>query len=296
MDWIKRVLFILLRQIVKPYMGTGLGGNPFIATIYRFVAKLIMPSGKKMVDVNGYRMIARFGGIGQGLIFKGEYEPQTTEVFKALIKPKMTVVDIGANNGYFTLLSSRLVGSGGTVWAFEPEPRNFADLRNNLEMNRTKNVIPVNAAVSNSFGKATMFTSDTELGECSLIPCRPFNKQTIMVPTVILDNFVRGKVDFIKSDTEGNEIAILRSAKRILSDNNGLKIVLELYPTGLKAAGYSALDLWGILHDFGFYYITMINERKRKIEHLNLSEIEQYAKKQGSVNILCAKSPITGII
>jgi FkbM family methyltransferase len=299
MNWFKKVLFALFRNIiVKPFIGSGLGGNPFIASIYRAIAKLLVPSGKKLISINGYDMMARFGygGVGIGLIFAGEYEPQTTAMFKKLIKLGMTVVDIGGNCGYFTLLASKLVGDDGVVWAFEPEPRNYADLMANLNLNKVKNVIPVNAAVSNSFGEASMFISDVELGECSLLPCRPFNKKTITVPTILLDKYVRGKVDFIKSDTEGNEIAVLLGAKKILGSNNGLKIILEYYPDGIRSAGYRAQDLWDLLSGYGFRHIALLNEQNRQTQVVSFDGIQAYADRWGSANVLCSKQRIMEVL
>src|SRR5256885_8821899 len=54
------------------------------------------------------------------------YEPFETSLLAAEIRPGMTIVDVGANIGYYTLLFSKLAGDNGRVYAFEPEPQNFA--------------------------------------------------------------------------------------------------------------------------------------------------------------------------
>ena len=59
------------------------------------------------------------------------YEKETTELFKKIIKPGMTVIDIGAHIGYFTRLFSKLVGEKGKVFAFEADPINFSFLKRN---------------------------------------------------------------------------------------------------------------------------------------------------------------------
>ena len=53
------------------------------------------------------------------------YEPSETALMPQLITPGDTVLDIGANIGYFTILASRLVGPEGHIFAFEPEAKNF---------------------------------------------------------------------------------------------------------------------------------------------------------------------------
>ena len=60
------------------------------------------------------------------------WEMDVVELLQRTLRPGMTFVDIGANVGYFSVLASRLVGGGGEVIAFEPEPRTVSLLRANL--------------------------------------------------------------------------------------------------------------------------------------------------------------------
>ncbi|WP_233247757.1 FkbM family methyltransferase [Caulobacter endophyticus] len=62
-------------------------------------------------------------GLGPHLLLDGYWEMWTTEAIARAVKPGMTVVDVGANLGYFTLLMADLVGAGGRVHAFEPNPQ-----------------------------------------------------------------------------------------------------------------------------------------------------------------------------
>jgi FkbM family methyltransferase len=71
----------------------------------------------------------------------------------------MSVLDIGANVGFHTLLFARAVGAGGHVWAFEPDPENFTVLLRNLEMNPYRNVTAVPSAVGAATGKASLYRS-----------------------------------------------------------------------------------------------------------------------------------------
>ena len=69
----------------------------------------------------------------------------------------MTVVDIGANYGSYTLIASTLVGNDGKVYAFEPELGNYDILVKNIEMNGCTNVTPIRKAVSNKQGKVRLY-------------------------------------------------------------------------------------------------------------------------------------------
>src|SRR6185436_7645314 len=62
----------------------------------------------------------------------GTYEPETTRLVHKLVRPGMTVVDVGASVGYYSRLCGRLVGSRGRVYAFEPHPTIVELLRHNV--------------------------------------------------------------------------------------------------------------------------------------------------------------------
>ena len=76
---------------------------------------------------------------------------------REILKPGMVVLDIGANIGYHTLISSKLVGNTGKIYSFEPEPHNFKLLLKNIEINEFKNIIPINKALSNNIGSTKLF-------------------------------------------------------------------------------------------------------------------------------------------
>lgn len=70
----------------------------------------------------------------------GSYELQKQQIFIKTVRPRYVVYDIGAHVGFYTLLSSVLVGSQGKVLAFEPVPRNLQYLRRHVHMNCCPNV------------------------------------------------------------------------------------------------------------------------------------------------------------
>ena len=91
------------------------------------------------------------------LCTNGYHEPIETDLIKKHVKRGDVVLDLGANIGYFTLILPRLVGEEGKVFAFEPDPENFALLKKNVEINSYQNVVLVQKAVSNRNGKATLY-------------------------------------------------------------------------------------------------------------------------------------------
>ena len=93
-------------------------------------------------SLRGKQWLAESGGKVLRVL-GGTYEPEQTRAFEELVKPGDTVLDVGAHVGYYTLLSSVLVGASGRVFAFEPNPRNYHYLDQHVYLNRCRNVTTV---------------------------------------------------------------------------------------------------------------------------------------------------------
>ena len=287
---IKFKLFGLFKKIIKPFVGTGIGGIKPVGNTYRYIARNLIPEQKRVVDINGYKMAVRIDigrdidGISQQLIFDGYYEPVATKLVKKIIEPHMVTVDIGANIGYYSLLLSKL---SKQVWAFEPEDRNYKDLLTNIKLNGMTNIYSIKKAVTDRTGTAEFYVSDKESGEHSLVKCRNVNK-TVMVETVALSD-IFGSVDFMKIDTEGNEMYVLKGFYESLKENN-TKLLLEFWIDGIQASGYAPADLWELLEGLGYSHIYMIDEFNKDVRLTDLNDISSYWwKHKFSSNILCLK-------
>src|SRR5882762_4798355 len=69
-------------------------------------------------------------------MWAGAYERELVRLMKRTLKSGMTVLDVGANIGYFSALASGLVGNSGQVYAFEPMPQNLDDWVRDHAVNR----------------------------------------------------------------------------------------------------------------------------------------------------------------
>lgn len=87
------------------------------------------------------------------------YEPEVVRFLEQLLPQIDRVVEIGANVGIFTVYFSRSFAERGhgRIYAFEPSPRTFQALLDNLLANRADNVTPVNVAVSSKAGVAAFY-------------------------------------------------------------------------------------------------------------------------------------------
>ena len=90
-------------------------------------------------------------------IHRTRWEPNNDcQVFVSHLREGMTVMDVGANLGLYSLLISRAIGPSGKVYAFEPVPEIFARLKEHIALNNATNVIPVPVALSDEKGTAKM--------------------------------------------------------------------------------------------------------------------------------------------
>ena len=155
------------------------------------------------------------------LMWAGAYERELVDLFKRVLKPGMTVLDLGANIGYFSVLAAGLVGKSGQVHSFEPAPTCFTQLGRNLAAFPWAHVYP--AAVGDAPGTACFHFSDkaNETGWGSLLSGEDAPTRETTVPVVRLDDWAREqavrRVDFIKMDIEGGEFRALQGAAELLS-------------------------------------------------------------------------------
>lgn len=179
------------------------------------------------------------------------------------LEPGMTVLDIGAHHGLYTLLASKKVGSQGYVICFEPSPRELRRLRLNMLLNRCHNVRIVPSAVGSSEGTAEFFLClGQETGCNSLRPPAVFEPvKKVRVPITTLDRYLEkaeiGKVEFVKIDVEGAELDVVKGASKLLSDYRPL-ILCELADVRTEPWGYFSVKIYEFLKSRGYkwFFIT----------------------------------------
>jgi len=218
----------------------------------------------------------------------GLYEPGTTALCKEIVKPGMYVMDVGAHIGYYTLLFSKLVGSDGRVYAFEPHPQIFEMLRYNTR-NR-KNVVLLRKAVSNKMGEREFFFSKKTTGSHSFYTTE-FTTGSCRVETVYLDEFFRAegikRCDLIKIDVEGAEPLVIEGMRNLIKSADKLLIILEFNPSTLRSGNHNPegfLDV--LLKKFNVY---VINEQDGSLNPLTDIDLAKHIPEWKAVNLLCSK-------
>ena len=146
----------------------------------------------------------------------GGYEYKKRILFEKIVKKGSCVFDIGANVGFYTLLSSELVGPKGTVISFEPLPRNIYFLKKHLRINKLTNVKIIEAAVSDSSG-IKYFEPSPSPSMAHLSKRGDLKVKTVSLDKLILKDKVPSP-QYMKIDVEGAEMNVLLGAESILKN------------------------------------------------------------------------------
>jgi len=136
---------------------------------------------------------------------------------------KITIVDIGAHYGYFSIFSAINSGKGSRIIAIEPDNRNFNVLSENIKSCKIDNITAINCAISNTNGESKLYIGESVNN--SLMPDYALNNpgapfQNVEVKTlesVMSENKI-DTIDFLKMDCEGSEYSILFSAPAFVLD------------------------------------------------------------------------------
>jgi hypothetical protein len=107
--------------------------------------------------VNGIAMDLDLGEAIQRQMATGSYEPEETEWVRRHVGPESVFVDVGANFGWYTTLALSLVGPRGRVFAFEPSPVAFSNLKRGIDRSIYRNATLINAAVGRKTGSIIIY-------------------------------------------------------------------------------------------------------------------------------------------
>ena len=195
------------------------------------------------------------------------FETRELAFAERLLRPGMTVLDIGAHQGLYTLLASRRVGPSGRVFSFEPSPRERRALGLNLTMNSCDNVAIQAVALGSEETTADLYVVDKfNTGYNSLRPPNvPEPTSTVAVRVRTLDNWLAeekiDRVDFIKLDVEGAELSVLKGARELLARTRAV-LLIEIAQVRTAGWGYDAMEIVRFLENMGYLWFEILDGGK----------------------------------
>lgn len=196
---------------------------------------------------------------GSRLISEGVYETDTLEKIQAGLKPGNTFIDLGANEGYFSILASKIVGATGYVHCIEPQKRLSEVIAKNIALNHCENIKHHPYLIAASSGLSSMvLTPSINTGASGAIKSNRswlWKKQEVMSITLdelFADYKTKHSIALIKIDIEGFELFALQGATRLLKEQIIQKVLIEIHPERMNAIGQNIHELTMLLNSFGY--------------------------------------------
>lgn len=209
---------------------------------HEFAERRLMDSATKreLVELANFKMYVspEDDYVGGSIIREREYEPYMTRIFQQFVRPKMQVLDLGANMGYFSLLAASIVGPAGRVYSWEPSPENVKLLLASKQLNQFSNIEIVQAAAGSTSGLLKYFPNFSNGLVMPINNERP--EDAIPAETVMalrIDDYLPpdAKIGFIKIDVEGFEYEALSGALETIQRCHPI-IAAEFGPKALLRA------------------------------------------------------------
>ena len=170
--------------------------------------------------------------MGNAIYWRGAHDWAPIFVLEKYLKTGDTFIDVGANQGEYSLWAARKVGTNGKVVSFEPMPQLFDQLTANIRLNESfqKTISPVTEKFSIELGKIQLDTLDEQIEELKI-----------------------NKVNFLKIDVEGAELQVLKGALNTLKKHLPI-LLLEINKDACIAGGYLPEDILELLKPFNYSF------------------------------------------
>jgi FkbM family methyltransferase len=204
-------------------------------------------------------------------IYKNTFEPDEAEFIRDFLKEGDIFIDIGANIGLYTLMAARKIGVLGKVYSFEPTGITYKRLLENININRFRNIIPVNKALSDKNGMFEMNVScdGFEAWNSFSKITRGSRFGTEIVEATRFDSFFNGdenrdRISLIKIDVEGWEKFVLLGGEEYFKKVNSPVLIVEFVDQNTNNAGYTCKELYDQLRGYGYEILNMKDYKIQK--------------------------------
>lgn len=229
-------------------------------------------------EVNGVELglNPRDQGISSRLLNFGKHEEHSTAVYRSELQSledhvhgDVTVLEIGANIGYYALQAADILGDRAKVLAFEPDPRNREALKHGIESNGFDDAFEVYPyAVGDRQGEVEMHLSTHSNWNMVSDPPEHMEEyfeedRSIEVPMTTVDDFLTnndgtyGDIDVIRMDVEGYEYEVFNGMDQLLDSGSPRLVFIEVHPQIIGAQ--KAIDVISRLESSGLEITTIRN-------------------------------------
>lgn len=193
-----------------------------------------------------------------------EFEKNETRTWLSLVENNSVILDIGANIGYYSLLATDKFPEV-KVYAFEPAPKTFDSLKNNINLNGYKNISAYNIGISDREGVFDLYLStDANTGMTSLAIPGDYSGRKVSVQVECIDEFrikeAIPQITLVKIDVEGNELNVLHGMTASISSDRPV-ICIEIMDANLRKFNHSSKDVFDFFTSNNYSCYECTNQR-----------------------------------
>lgn len=227
------------------------------AFVGSFLKKVLLIN-RSVVETNyGKFFVDPVSNFGNAIVSDHAYEEEVIESLEGILKPGDTFLDLGANEGFFSILASKIVGSEGKVIAIEPQSRLQSVLVRNIAENNAFNINVYQRVISDSQGVANLTLSpDMNTGSSGLVRVTKYKTATEDIIQLTFKQFIDQlnvkKIKLMKIDIESFEYEAVLGSKESFKTDLVENIALELHPDILKSRGKSGSEIVDFLISAGY--------------------------------------------
>lgn len=234
----------------------------------RLLVKWLLRLKRKQVVLPDKRVyeIDPISDLGLKITQNQAYEPEMTQCIEQLLEKGDSFIDLGANEGYFTVLASSLVSSTGKIYSIEPQKRLWEVIKQNVMLNSLSNVqlLPYGIGSEKQELVLQLYPS-TNSGATSFstsfnfkIAFDSYRKKlygTQLSKVIRLDDLsdiMTSKIKLIKIDIEGYELEALKGATELLKNKRFDYLLVEIHHQALAGLNQSEDMIDDLLKEFSY--------------------------------------------
>lgn len=230
------------------------------------------------------------------------WEPFESALWLASHSPGCVAVDVGANLGYFSLLSALHESRPGRIIAFEPAADNYRLLLTNVQKNGAlERVEAIAAALGNGTATGALYRSVDNLGDHQIYPGdgeRRIELIRVLHGADCLEAMGVAHIDLLKVDTQGSEHAVVQGLMPLLQKSRAaLRILIELTPWSLRCADSSGASLLALLARLELP-VAIVDHLEHRLVPSSYGELSQWSDNvdatpgdRGFMNIFVGEAP-----
>ncbi|MDG1347334.1 MAG: FkbM family methyltransferase [Crocinitomicaceae bacterium] len=223
-------------------------------------------------------------GVERSLFETGTYERGTLNFIEKHLQKSQTFIDVGANIGLMSMTAKKTLGNSGQVWAFEANPRTFEIMEKNFGLNNMNSIHSFECGLGKDSETLTLYDNwSINRGAASTV-VQGVNAESIDIKILPFDAVATSqgiKVDMMKIDVEGMELAVLTGAEESIRKDKPI-LIIEFSAereVGSRKVLYDKIESFGL---YSFYKLKVGKERTSR-----LVEIGSFSEVPKDDNVFC---------